>query len=111
MIVSDTSPAYLPESVTAADVEARPGPLVLDFGTYECGYCRRAAPLLAEVQARHPDVSYIKVEDGWGRPLGRAFGVKLWPTLVLLQDGVERARVVRPTDPGTVEEAFAKLTV
>jgi len=30
--------------------------------------------------------------------LGRAFRVKLWPTLVLLRDGQELARVVRPRE-------------
>jgi thioredoxin 1 len=30
--------------------------------------------------------------------LGRAFKVKLWPTVVLLRDGLEVARVVRPVD-------------
>ena len=38
----------------------------------------------------------MKVEDGRGKPLGRAFGVKLWPTLVVLRAGEELARVVRP---------------
>ena len=40
---------------------------------------------------------HLKVEDGKGRPLGRSFGVTLWPTVIVLEDGHERARVVRPT--------------
>jgi len=44
------------------------------------------------------DLPHWKVEDGKGRPLGRAFQVKLWPTVVLLHDGEEVARVVRPLD-------------
>lgn len=33
---------------------------------------------------------------GKGRPLGRSFAVKLWPTVILLRDGQEIARAVRP---------------
>jgi thioredoxin 1 len=41
-------------------------------------------------------LDHLWVEDGKGRPLGRSFAVKLWPTLILLRDGQEVARVVRP---------------
>jgi thioredoxin 1 len=41
-------------------------------------------------------VRHIKVEDASGKRLGRSFDVKLWPTLIFLQDGREVARVVRP---------------
>jgi len=37
------------------------------------------------------------VEDGPGRPLGRSYRVKLWPTLILLRNGEEQARLVRPS--------------
>jgi thioredoxin 1 len=60
---------------------------VLEFGTPWCGWCRAAQPLIAAALAEYPDVRHIKVEDGSGRPLGRAFGVKLWPTLIFLKRG------------------------
>ena len=44
------------------------------------------------------DLPHWKVEDGKGKPLGRSFQVKLWPTVILLRDGTEVARVVRPVD-------------
>jgi thioredoxin 1 len=47
----------------------------------------------------HAGIDHLRVEDGRGRPLGRAYRVKLWPTLVLLRDGEEVARVVRPRTP------------
>jgi thioredoxin 1 len=56
-----------------------------------------------------PAGSRILVEDGPGRALGRAFRVKLWPTLVFLQDGQEVARVVRPADQAMIEQALAQL--
>ncbi|MCA1715096.1 MAG: thioredoxin family protein, partial [Gammaproteobacteria bacterium] len=44
-----------------------------------------------------------------GRPLGRSFRVKLWPTLVFLRDGVELARVVRPASVDAITQALARI--
>ena len=51
----------------------------------------------------------LKVEDGRGKPLGRSFKVKLWPTLIFLKDGVEVERLVRPTASTPIAEALAKI--
>jgi thioredoxin 1 len=39
----------------------------------------------------------LKIEDGKGKPLGRSFRVKLWPTLVFLRDGRVVQQVARPS--------------
>jgi len=92
-----------------AQIDALNGAAVLEFGTSWCGWCRRAQPLIQAALAAHPHVRHIKVEDGPGRPLGRSFGVKLWPTLVFLQDGREVDRVVRPSDEAAVAASLAKV--
>jgi thioredoxin 1 len=89
-------------------VDAMPGVVALEFGTGWCGYCRAAEPLIAEALAAQSAVRHLKVEDGPGRALGRSFRVKLWPTVVVLKDGQELARVVRPADAGEVSDALAK---
>jgi hypothetical protein len=33
--------------------------------------------------------------------------VKLWPTLIYLESGVEKGRVVRPTDAAEIESIFS----
>ena len=91
------------------EVDALAGATVLEFGTGWCGWCRAAQPLIAGAFASYPDLRHIKVEDGPGRPLGRSFGVKLWPTLVFLKDGEVRARVTRPSSLDEVREAMAKI--
>ncbi len=100
--------AYLgeTEAPTRAEVEALPGLTLLEFGTDWCGHCRAAQPALAEVLAQAPDWRHLKVEDGPGRLLGRAYRVKLWPTLVLLQEGQEVARLVRPTQAAQIRQAL-----
>lgn len=92
-----------------SEVDSLPGPTVIEFGTGWCGYCRAAQPLIAQAFGNHPGVSHLKVEDGKGRPLGRSFGVKLWPTLIFLRDGSEVARLVRPTDANAIGDALARI--
>ncbi|MEW5890451.1 MAG: thioredoxin family protein [Pseudomonadota bacterium] len=94
---------------TRAEVDALKGATVLEFGAPWCGYCRAAQPLIAAAFASHPRVHHVKIEDGSGRPLGRSFGVKLWPTLVFLRDGQEVARLVRPADAEAIAQALAMI--
>lgn len=97
---------YEDEQPTRDAVEAMPGEVGLEFGANWCGYCRAAKPYLDAALAERPGVRRVKVADGKGLPLGRSFGVKLWPTLVLLRDGVEVGRVVRPGDRSDVAAAL-----
>ena len=46
---------------------------------------------------------------GSGRPLGRSFRVKLWPTLIFLNDGKEVARLVRPGDAASIRQALDQI--
>lgn len=101
---------FTPETLTRADVDTTQGPLVLEFGTNWCGWCRGAQPHIEAAFAKTAaDIPHVKVEDGPGRRLGRSFGVKLWPTLVFLKDGQEIARLVRPDSADAVTQALAAL--
>ena len=100
---------YTPESLTRADADALRGLSVLDFGTNWCGFCQAAQPHVDRALAPHTDIAHLKVEDGSGRPLGRSFRVKLWPTLVFLRDGREIERLVRPRAGTEVAEALARV--
>lgn len=102
-----TSP-YLEAAPERAEMDALPGATVLEFGTNWCGVCRGAQPAITEALAGQP-VRHIKVEDGSGRKLGRSFGVKLWPTLIFLKDGVEAARVVRPSGTRELQDALIQI--
>jgi thioredoxin 1 len=95
--------------LTREEVDATPGNLVLEFGASWCSICAQARPLIARAFAERPDVRREWVEDGKGKPLGRSFAVKLWPTLIFLRDGREVGRVVRPTGDSELREAFERL--
>ncbi|MBP5997092.1 MAG: thioredoxin family protein [Azonexus sp.] len=96
------NPTYAVDGPDRAEIAALPGPLLLEFGVDWCPHCQGAQPAIAAALRDYPALRHVKVEDGPGRPLGRAFRVKLWPTLILLHDGQETARVVRPTDVSDV---------
>jgi thioredoxin 1 len=95
---------------TREEIDAAPGAVLLEFGTGWCGHCQLAAPAVAEALHEHPGVQHIKVEDGPGRRLGRSFHVKLWPTLIVLNDGVEVARIVRPERVDEIQRVLAAFS-
>jgi len=94
---------------TRAEIDDLPGATVVEFGARWCGWCQSIQGVLAASLARHPGVRHVKVEDGPGRPLGRSFRVKLWPTLVFLRDGGEVARLVRPGGGKAIEDALLRI--
>jgi thioredoxin len=100
---------YAATELSRAEVDALPGATVLDFGNAWCGHCRRAQPLISAAFADHAGVRHIRIADARHRRLGRSFGVKLWPTLVFLEDGREVARLVRPADADAIRRALAEI--
>lgn len=100
---------YSSDEPSRAEVDALPGATVLEFGANWCGICQGAQPALQQAFSAHPGIRHLKVEDGRGRPLGRSYGVKLWPTLVFLRDGAEVERLVRPASAEPVAQALARI--
>jgi thioredoxin len=103
------SAVYAETEPTRAEVEALEGPTLVEFGSPWCGYCSRAQPLIEEAFAGHPRVRHIKIADASGRRLGRSFHVKLWPTLVFLNQGKEISRLVRPAGAAQIRQALDQI--
>ncbi|PMN65243.1 thioredoxin family protein [Enterovibrio norvegicus] len=95
-------PDYDEDAPTIEDVTHLKGLAVIEFGAPWCPHCQGAQDAIKEVLEPTP-MLHIKVFDGKGKALGRHFKVKLWPTVILLKDGVEVSRVVRPTETHEVQ--------
>jgi thioredoxin 2 len=85
--------------VTSADfkasVEASPLPVLADFWAPWCGPCRMVAPAVEKVaNDLAGKVKVVKINTDEQPDLGNRFGVRSIPTLILLEGGREKDRVV-----------------
>lgn len=97
------NPEYSEDAPTLEQIQALEGAALLEFGTSWCSHCQAAQPAIAQAMQAHSKLLHIKVFDGKGKKLGRAFAVKQWPTMILLDNGKEVARLVRPLHASEVE--------
>ncbi|MDV6327399.1 thioredoxin family protein [Idiomarina sp. Sol25] len=100
---------YAEESFTFEQAGELSGDVLLEFGAPWCGHCQAASSAIKEAVTEHSGLRHIKIYDGKGKPLGRAFKVKLWPTLILLHNGNEVARLVRPLKTDEVREFISNM--
>lgn len=102
-------PRFVDPEPQRSEIDGRNGATLLEFGTGWCEHCNAAQPLIRQAFEAYPSVGHVRVEDGRGRPLGRSFGVKQWPTLIFLTDGREVARLVRPHSADDIARALAQI--
>ena len=110
-IKSGFNPLYSEEAPTLEQVSELRGVTLLEFGAPWCGHCEEATPAIKAAISEQDDLSHIKIYDGKGKLLGRQFKVKLWPTVILLQNGEEVDRVVRPVETDEVRQLIAKADI
>lgn len=63
---------YSPETLSRDELDQNQntGPMVIEFGTNGCGFCKGAQANIKAAIDHHPEVAHVKVEDGKGRRLG-----------------------------------------
>ena len=93
--------ADLPWLVEAGDADfdavakRTPLPVLVDVWAPWCGPCRTIAPMVEHVaRERAGTLKVVKVNADQAPSVTRSLGISGIPTLVLMADGVERARVV-----------------
>lgn len=103
------NPEYSEEAITLEHISELTGVTLLEFGAPWCGHCQAATPAIKEALSEHSALRHIRIYDGKGKRLGRLFKVKLWPTLILLHEGEEVDRLVRPLRTDEVRQLISTI--
>jgi len=69
-------------------------PVLIDFWATWCGPCRMIAPFVEEIAQEREDILVGKVDVDTQPELAKSFGIVSIPTLILMKEGKEAARVL-----------------
>jgi thioredoxin 1 len=103
------------QPVTDDDFSARvieaDRPVVVDFWAAWCPPCRQMNPVVGELAAEHPELSFVTLDADANQQTVIEYGVLSMPTFMVFRDGAEVARFVgsRPKRrfATEIEEALA----
>ncbi len=76
------------------------GIVLIDWWAPWCGPCRMFGPTYEKVSAKHPDVTFAKVNTEDEQELAAGFDIRSIPTLMILRD-----KVLVFAQPGALPEA------
>ena len=68
--------------------------VLIDFYADWCGPCRMIAPMIEEIAEEREDILVGKINVDDAPRIAEQFGVMSIPTLIVLRDGKEAARMV-----------------
>lgn len=68
--------------------------MVVDFTASWCGPCKFLAPVINDLADKYEDVVFVKIDVDELKDVAQQYDVKAMPTLVLLKQEKEVARVV-----------------
>ena len=92
---ADTKPLHITDANFAAEVEAAPLPVLVDFWAAWCGPCRIIAPAIEQLAAEFAGRARVgKLDVDANQRTAARFGVQSIPTLLIFKNGKEADRIV-----------------
>jgi thioredoxin 1 len=80
----------------------------IDWWAPWCGPCRAFGPIYDKFAARHPGVTFAKIDTEQEQGLANALGIRSIPTLMVLRDGVLLVSQAGALPEAALEEILAQ---
>ena len=90
-------------------VTEKDGIVLLDWWAAWCGPCKMFAPTYEKVAAKHPDITFAKIDTEASQDLAGAFDIRSIPTLMILRDQVLLYAEAGALPEAALEELVAKV--
>ena len=84
--------------------------VLVDFYSDSCVPCKRMSPILADIEDDNADnLKVVKININFDGELAEKYDVQAVPTLVLIKDGAEAARLVGAVKKTEIQDIINTL--